>query len=67
MYPFPDANILYVDLSSGKIEKRTIPGETYRLYPGGSALATYLILKEMPPGIDPLGPDNVLVFSVSPL
>lgn len=37
MTNFPDAKILDVDLTSGKIETKTIPGETYRLYPGGSA------------------------------
>ncbi|RQD68888.1 MAG: aldehyde:ferredoxin oxidoreductase [Tindallia sp. MSAO_Bac2] len=65
MTTFPDAKILDVDLTSGKIETRTIPGETYRLYPGGSALGLYLILQEMKPGIDPLSPENMLVFSTS--
>ena len=34
---------------------------------GGSALALYYLLKEMPAGIDPLGPDNVLVIALSVL
>ncbi|HWQ29530.1 MAG TPA: aldehyde ferredoxin oxidoreductase C-terminal domain-containing protein [Negativicutes bacterium] len=61
------ARILEVNLSDRKTEIRTIPGETYRLYPGGSALGVYLLLQEMKPGIDPLGPENMLVFSVSAL
>lgn len=64
---FPDAKILDVDLSSGNITTRTLPGEIYRLYPGGSALGLYLILQEMEPGIDPLSAENMLVFSVSAL
>ncbi|SKC69465.1 aldehyde ferredoxin oxidoreductase family protein [Maledivibacter halophilus] len=64
---FPDAKILDVDLTNGKIEKRTIPGEIYRMYPGGSALGLYIILNEMDPMVEPLSPENILVFSVSPL
>jgi len=39
----------------------------YRTYFGGSALACYYLLKERPAGVDPLGPDNLLVFASSPL
>lgn len=64
---FPDARILDVDLTNQKISTRSLPGEIYRLYPGGSALGLYLLLQEMGPGIDPLSPDNLLVFAVSAL
>jgi len=64
---FPDGNILNVNLSEGKISKTVLPGDTYRLYPGGSALGLYLAMKDMKPGVDPLGEDNNLVFSVSAL
>lgn len=64
---FPEAKILDVNLTEGTCSVKTIPGETYRLYPGGSALGLYLILQEMEPGVDPLSPENMLVFSVSPL
>ncbi len=63
---FPEARILWVDLTNKKFSTEKLPGEIYRLYPGGSALGVYLILREMPVGVDPLGPDNMLVFSVSP-
>jgi aldehyde:ferredoxin oxidoreductase len=36
---------------------------TYRLFPGGKALAAYLLLKNLPPHTDPLGPQNVLVLA----
>lgn len=64
---FPDAKILDVDLANEKIEKKIIPGEIYRLYPGGSALGLYILMNEIDPMIDPLSPENILVFSVSPL
>ena len=67
MSEFPAAQILDVDLSSKKISKRTLSAETYRLYPGGSALGLYLLLQDMPAGIDPLSPGNMLVMAVSPL
>lgn len=67
MVNFPEAKILEIDLTSGTIEKKTLPGEIYRLYPGGSALGLYLMMQDYIPGTDALDPGNVLVFSVSPL
>jgi aldehyde:ferredoxin oxidoreductase len=67
MNGFPDAVILDVDLSSGKMTTSRLPGEIYRLYPGGSSLGLYLGLQEMTSGIEPLSPDNLLIFSVSAL
>lgn len=62
-----DARILYVDLETKTTEVKTLDAETYRKYPGGSALGMYLMLKEMDPHVDPLSPENMLIFSVSPL
>lgn len=64
---FPDGNILNVDLTKGSISREVLPGDIYRLYPGGSALGLYLALQDMKPGIDPGSPENNLVFSVSAL
>jgi aldehyde:ferredoxin oxidoreductase len=61
------ATVYHVDLTRSTIEKRTLPEDVYRKYPGGSALAAYLLLQSIPAGADPLGPDNVLVMAVSPL
>ncbi len=59
-----NGKILHVDLSSQKIEVETPPEAFYRKYMGGSALNLYYLLNEIPPGIDPLGPENVLALSV---
>ncbi len=59
--------VYHVDLTRGSVETKTIPEHIYRKYPGGSALAAYLLLQAIPAGADPLGPDNVLVMAVSPL
>jgi aldehyde:ferredoxin oxidoreductase len=63
----PIATVFHVDLTRRAVEQRTLPEDVYRKYPGGSALAAYLLLQQIPAGADPLGPDNVLVMAVSPL
>jgi aldehyde:ferredoxin oxidoreductase len=61
------ATVYHVDLTRGRVDTSTLPEDVYRAYPGGSALAAYLLMKTIPAGADPLGPDNVLVMAVSPL
>lgn len=55
--------ILRVDLTSRQWRVETLPEDVYRLYPGGKALAGYLMLREFVPGTDPLSPDAVLVVA----
>ncbi|MCL5107551.1 MAG: aldehyde ferredoxin oxidoreductase family protein [Chloroflexi bacterium] len=55
--------VLRVDLTTGKIDVETPDAQFFRRYLGGSALASYYLLRELEPGVDPLGPDNVLVFA----
>ncbi len=56
--------ILHVNLTSGEIEVES-PDETfYRKYMGGSAMGNYYLLKNTPPGADPLGPENTLSLMV---
>ena len=62
-----DAKILYVDLTNRTHRLETLPAETYRKYPGGSALGMYLLFHLIPAGTDPLSPENPLIFAVSPL
>jgi aldehyde:ferredoxin oxidoreductase len=57
--------VLHIDLSTGSFEIEQPPESFYRTYLGGSAMATYYLLKNMPAGVDPLGPENVLVFALS--
>lgn len=52
--------ILHVDLTTGKLEVETPPESFYRTYMGGSAMAMTYILREVPKGADPLGPENLL-------
>ncbi len=57
--------ILRVDLSTGEIGIDLHGDDFYRRYLGGGALATYYLLREMRAGVDPLGPDSLLVFACS--
>ena len=59
------AKLLHVDLASRETRVEELPETLLRKYLGGGALASYLLLRDMPPGVDPLGPDNVLVFTTS--
>ena len=60
-----NGKILHVDLSSATLRIEAPPEEFYRKYMGGSALNLYYLLKEITPGVDPLGPENILALSVS--
>jgi aldehyde:ferredoxin oxidoreductase len=55
--------ILRVNLSNGNITIEKPDDKFYRRYLGGTALIGYYLLKELKPGIDPLGPENKLIFS----
>ncbi|HBY97926.1 MAG TPA: aldehyde ferredoxin oxidoreductase, partial [Chloroflexi bacterium] len=59
--------ILRVNLTTGELAIETPDESFYREYMGGSALGLYYLLKEMPAGVDTLGPDNVIVVSLSVL
>src|SRR5262245_63885252 len=59
------AKLLHVDLTTRQTRSEELPETVTRKYLGGGAMAAWLLLREMPPGVDPLGPDNVLVFTTS--
>jgi aldehyde:ferredoxin oxidoreductase len=54
--------ILHVDLTKGELKVEEPEEAFYRKYLGGSAMGMYYILREMPEGADPLGPENVLTL-----
>ena len=60
-----NGKILHVDLTKGEFQMEEPEQAFYRKYMGGSALALHYLLKKIPPGVDPLGPENVLVLSLS--
>ncbi len=58
-----NGRVLRVDLTRGTTSVEEHDEDFYRQYPGGKALALYYLLREMPAGADPLGPDNVLILA----
>jgi aldehyde:ferredoxin oxidoreductase len=54
---------LRVNLTQGTTAVEECSDLTCRLFLGGAAMAAHLLLREITPGIDPLGPENVLVFT----
>lgn len=60
----------------GRILKINLSGQTYEIVPlndeilsrylGGKGLATYLLYSTNPQGVDPLAPDNCLIFATGP-
>ena len=59
--------ILRVDLSSGKSVIEEPAENFYRQYFGGEGFVSYFLLKEVPPEVDALGPENKLIFAAGPL
>ncbi len=59
--------ILDVDLASRTFGFRPLDEATARLYLGGKGYGTRLLYDLTPAGIDPLGPENPLIFATGPL
>ncbi len=55
--------IAYINLSTDEIKTAPIPIEIRELYLGGRGLDMYLLYNHLQPGVDPLGPENVLTIS----
>ena len=58
---------LKVDLTSGRVETVKIAERVLRRFIGGTGLGTWLLLRHCPDRIDPLAPENPLIFVFSPL
>ncbi len=59
--------ILRVDLSSGTTSVTPLPAEAMPLVLGGKGLGAWLLYHEGTPGVDPLSPENLLIFHIGPL
>ena len=55
--------ILWADLTEGRVWTEQPDDTFYRRYLGGAGFVAYYLLKEVPQGADPLGPENVLVMA----
>ncbi|MDI6820028.1 MAG: aldehyde ferredoxin oxidoreductase family protein [Candidatus Hodarchaeaceae archaeon] len=58
--------LLRVDLSSGSMRDEMVDDEDVEKFMGGRGLGVKLLMDEFKPGVDPLGPENKLLFMVGP-
>lgn len=56
--------ILKIDLNGRRFSEEEISDEIFQNFLGGKGLATHLLLKRNPKGVDPFSPDNLLIFAV---
>jgi len=56
-----------VNLSNNTVSVETTDESFRRQYLGGAGFVAYYLWKELVPGIDPLAPDNKLVFALGPV
>jgi aldehyde:ferredoxin oxidoreductase len=62
-----NGKILHVDLTSGALTVEEPKEAFYRTYGGGSAMGLYYLLRDLPKGADPLGPQNILTLMTGPI
>src|SRR5438874_7447640 len=58
---------LRIDLTHGSSTWIALPEDVLHRFLGGVGLATYLMHRECPVGVDPLAPEAPLIFCLSPL
>ena len=56
-----------VNLTNGSCKEELIPREVLGDFIGGKGLSAYYAYKELNAGIDPLGPENKVMFFIGPL
>jgi len=59
--------ILYINVSDQSFHVESIEDTILGRYLGGKGLSTHLLLKENPPGVDPLSPENNLILATGPV
>jgi len=59
--------ILQINVSDQSFHVETIEDTILERYLGGKGLSTYLLLKQNPPGVDPLSPENLLILATGPV
>jgi aldehyde:ferredoxin oxidoreductase len=60
------ADLLRIDLTTGAITEETIPRDVITQYIGGKGVGTYLLTQEVGPSVDPMSPQNKLIFTIGP-
>jgi len=59
--------ILNIDLNSRSFEVEKVEDEIFQTYMGGKGLASWLLYRKTPKGVDPLAPENTIIFATGPV
>ena len=60
-------DLLRIDLTTGAVTEETIPRDLITQYVGGKGIGTYLLSQEVGPSVDPMSPQNKLIFTLGPM
>ncbi len=58
--------LLRIDLTQQSFKEEVISIDDFKLFWGGRGLGAVLLFRELPPKVDPLSPENPLIFSTGP-
>ncbi|MBU7043850.1 MAG: aldehyde ferredoxin oxidoreductase family protein [Theionarchaea archaeon] len=58
--------ILYIDVEKGTSKPISVTDDFTHTYLGGNGFGARILYDLVPPGADPLGPENVLIFAAGP-
>ena len=64
---YSESNILRVSLTNKKVQQEAVPSELVAQYLGGRGLGVKFLYDNLAPGINPLSPENWLIFAVGPV
>lgn len=59
--------ILNIDLSNREVSEQDLSRETTKKFIGGTGIGSKILYDEVGPQVDPLGPDNIIIFATGPL
>ena len=58
--------LLRVDLTKGQVKAEELDEGVLRALIGGKGLGAWILYRELKPGVDPLGPENLIAFLTGP-
>jgi aldehyde:ferredoxin oxidoreductase len=59
--------LVRINLSNSQITEEEIPEDIQEKYIGGRGLGVKYLYDELPPGTDPLSPENIIIFATGPV
>jgi aldehyde:ferredoxin oxidoreductase len=60
-------DLLRIDLSSGRSREETLSADLLHDYIGGKGVGSHLLLEEVSADVDPLSPQNKMIFAIGPM